>query len=254
MLSMNRFFRRGDKSAGLPPGTAVYTGALTEEKIRITLFDYDAASYEEHELKDIEECFRYRDSDSVSWINLDGIHNVDFLEKLGDHFELHPLVLEDIANPWQRPKLEDYDNYLYVVAKMLAYDDQKHEITGEQVSVVLGKKFVLSFQERPGDIFEPIRERIRGGKGRIRRMGPDYLLYVLLDTIIDQYFSILERVGEQIEELEETVMVNPMRETLQDIHKLKRERWRAVWNGTNPRLCTSPLRDICATPTITPST
>lgn len=239
MLGMNKFFRRGGKVAGLPPGTTVYTGAKTKEKIRLTVFDYDEDSFDEKELEDFTECFPCRDSHTVSWIDVDGIHNVELLEKLGDHFGLHPLVLEDIANPWQRPKLEDYDGYLYVVAKMLAYDDQKNEIAGEQVSFVLGKRFVLSFQERPGDIFEPIRERIRSGKGRIRRMGPDYLMYVLLDTIIDQYFTILEKVGEQIEDLEETVMMDPKRETLQDIHKLKREMLylrKSVW----------PLREVAS--------
>jgi magnesium transporter len=223
MIRLQKYFRKRGKAIGLTPGTPLYTGEEKEEKVRITLIDYNADQFLEKEISAAEDCFVCRDSSSVSWINLDGIHDTSLIENLGLHFDLHPLVMEDITNSWQRPKMESYDHFLYVVVKMLSYDEPNREVTGEQVSFILGKHVVLSFQERPGDIFEPVRERIRTGKGRIRRMGPDYLVYALLDTIVDQYFVILEKVGEHIEELEEAVVSDPRPETLHEIHKLKRE-------------------------------
>jgi len=159
----------------------------------------------------------------VSWINVDGIHQVDIIEKIGKHFGLHPLIREDIVNTEQRPKMEDFGPYIYIVLKMLLFDEEENEIIIEQVSLILGENFVLSFQEREGDIFEPLRERIRNGKGRVRKMGADYLAYSLVDAVVDDYFIILEKLGGKIEEMEEKLVTDPKPETLQDIHKLKRE-------------------------------
>jgi magnesium transporter len=168
---------------------------------------------------------------------VDGLHQVEILEKLGECYGLHPLVLEDILNTDQRPKTEDYGEYIYIVLKMLDYNDKSNEIEPEQMSLILGPNFVFSFQEREGDTFNPIRERIRNNKGRIRKMGADYLAYTLLDSIVDNYFIILEKLGEKIEFLEEKLVTRPTPETLQVIHYLKREMIsfrKAVW----------PLREV----------
>jgi magnesium transporter len=170
-------------------------------------------------------------------MNVDGLHQVEILEKLGECYGLHPLVLEDILNTDQRPKMEDYGEYIYIVLKALDYNDKSNEIETEQISLILGSNFVFSFQEREGDTFDPIRERIRNGKGRIRSMGADYLAYALVDSIVDNYFIILEKLGEKIEFLEDKLVSHPTPETLQTIHHLRREMIflrKAVW----------PLREV----------
>jgi len=220
---MQKLFKKRSEKVGLPPGTLVYVGEKKVEKVIITVFDYDSERYEEKELKSIEECFPYKDSPTVTWINMAGIHQVDLMEKIGNHFGIHPLVIEDILNTGQRPKMDDLEDYLFVVLKMLDYNKEDDEINAEQISIILGQNFVISFQEKEGDVFEPIRERIRKNKGRIRKMGADYLAYTLLDSVVDNYFTILEKIGERIEFLEEELVENPSTQTLQEIHRLKRE-------------------------------
>jgi len=191
--------------------------------VRITILDYDENDFREREAANVEECFEYKSTPSVTWINIDGIHQLDIIEKIGDCFELHPLILEDILNTAQRPKCEDYENYVFVVLKMLSCDDPKEIIKSEQVSLVLGSNFVISFQESIGDVFEEIRNRIRAAKGRIRKMGADYLAYSLIDAVVDNYFYILEKVGERIERMEEKLVQEPSSEALQKIHLMKRD-------------------------------
>lgn len=223
MIAKRKLIRKRGKKIGLPPGTPVYVGELKEEEVRISIIDYDERNFQEREAKTSEECFPFKDTPTVTWINIDGIHDVDIIDKIGKHFDLHPLIMEDIMNTEQRPKMEDFANYIYVVLKMLYYDDKENETKVEQVSVILGDHFVISFQERRGDVFDSIRERIRNGKGRIRKMGADYLAYSLLDTIVDNYFTILEKLGDRIEELEERMVTDPKPKTLHEIHRLKRE-------------------------------
>ncbi len=218
-----RFIKRISKKAGLSPGTLVHIGKKKIEKARIRIIDYDESQLNEKEAKKIEECFPFKEKPTVTWINIDGLHEVDIIEKIGKHFDVHPLVLEDIVNTGQRPKMEDFDSYLFVVLKMLHYNQEEGEIGAEQVSLILGSNFVISFQETEGDVFNSIRERIRNAKGRIRKMGADYLAYALVDAIVDSYFIILEKLGEEIESAEEELVTNPAPETLQTIHNLKRE-------------------------------
>jgi len=215
--------KKASKKAGLPPGTLVHVGEKKTERTRITIIDYDEAQFQEKEAKTIEESFPFKDKPTVTWINIDGIHEVDIVEKIGKHFGMHPLILEDIVNTGQRPKMEDFDDYIFVVLKMLYYDERENRINAEQVSLILGSNFVISFQEEAGDVFNPIRERIRNAKGRIRKMGADYLAYALIDAIVDNYFIILEKIGESIEDMEEELVTNPTPETLQAIHNMKRE-------------------------------
>jgi magnesium transporter len=218
-----RLIKKSSDVAGLPPGTLVHVGEQRTEKTKITIIDYDEDQFQETQCKTIEECFDYKDKPTVTWINIDGIHQVDIIEKVGKHFDFHPLLLEDIANTEQRPKAEDFDDYVFIVLKMLYYDAKEGEIIAEQVSMVLGSNYVLSFQEREGDAFNRVRERIRNSKGRIRRKGPDYLAYALLDAVIDSYFGILEKFGVYIEGMEEELITEPEPKTLQKIHALKRE-------------------------------
>jgi len=234
---MSKMIKKRSKKAGLPPGTLVYIGEKKAETLKITVMDYDEANFQEREVRTIEECFVFKDTPTVTWINIDGLHQIEILEKLGECYGFHPLVLEDILNTDQRPKMEDYGDYLYIVLKMLSYNDKSGETETEQVSLILGPNFIFSFQEKEGDVFDPIRERIRSGKGRIRKMGADYLAYALLDSIVDNYFTIMEKLGETIEFLEEELVTQPTPETLQTIHQLKRELIflrKAVW----------PLREV----------
>ncbi len=211
------------KKTGLPPGTLVYVGKERTKKVKITLIDYDEKHLIEKQLKRIEDCFIYADKPTVTWVNIDGIHRTDIIEKVGKHFNLHPLLLEDIVNTGQRPKLEDFGEYLFIVLKMFYYSEKKNEVTSEQVSLILGSNYVISFQEEEEDVFNIIRDRIRKAKGRIRKMGADYLAYALIDAIVDNYFVILEKFGEKIETMEEALVTEPTPETLQAVHRTKRE-------------------------------
>ncbi|HUU04895.1 MAG TPA: magnesium/cobalt transporter CorA [Patescibacteria group bacterium] len=210
--------------SGLPPGTLMHIGTMKDKDSRMRILDYDEGSVRETKQAAIDECLSLRASDSLTWIDIEGLRDVGLLERLGSGYGLHPLILEDILNTDQRPKLDDMESYIYVVLKMLDFDPSSLQIVSEQVSIVFGRNFVISIQEgREGDPFEPLRERIRSGKGRIRKLGPDYLAYSLLDAVIDRYFLILERFAERIETLEEKLIGDPGPETLHQIHHLKRE-------------------------------
>ncbi len=222
-MTIKRKAKKHSKKAGLPPGTLVHIGEKKTEKVRITLIDYTEQDFQERTVDNIEECFPFKETPSITWINIDGLHQIETIEKIGRHFELHPLILEDILNTGQRPKHEDYEKYLFTVLKMLSYRDENQCIQSEQVSLILGKNVVISFQEAVGDVFEQIRDRIRHAKGRIRKMSADYLAYALIDAIVDNYFVILERLGEQVEFIEEELITKPTEKTLQQIHGIKQE-------------------------------
>lgn len=234
---MARLINKRSGKAGLPPGTMIHLGERKSETVRITLIDYDETNYRREEVSDIEKCFGLKTTSTVTWINIDGLHDTALIEKIGEHFGLHPLVIEDIVSTGQRPKFEDHDDYLFVVFRMLTYDRKKHAVESEQVSLILGRNFVLSFQERVGDVFEQIRERIKSDKGRVRRMGCDYLVYCLLDATVDNYFGVMEQLGERIEALEQKLVTEPNEKTLKEIHSLRSEMLylrKSVW----------PLREV----------
>jgi magnesium transporter len=206
-------------------------------EVRISIIDYDAEHYDEREVKNIEECFMYKETSTVTWINIDGLHQIDVIEKIGKHFNLHPLLLEDVINTDRRPKVEEYDDHLFLIMKMLYMNENTSYVESEQVSLVIGSNFVISFQEREGDVFDPIRDRLRKNKGRIRKSGSDYLAYSLLDTVIDHYFTVLEIMSEKMEAIEQTLLSYPTRETLDLIHRLKKDMVllrKSVW----------PLREV----------
>ncbi len=217
---MGSLLRKRAAKAGLPPGSLVYTGEKVDAKVSITVIEYDEQNYVEKESPTFDECLLVRDKPGVTWIKVDGIHAVENLEKLGECYNLHPLVLEDILHTDQRPKIEDFDDYLYIVLRMINYTET-NELSSEQISLILGSNFVISFQESNDTVFAPILERLRTSKGRIRRSGPDYLAYTLMDLIIDNYFVVLEKFGEAIEFLEEEVVKRPTPQTLHDVHRFK---------------------------------
>jgi len=219
---MSKLFGKRSIKAGLPPGTLMHVGAEKVEKVKITVLDYDEQHFEDKETESIDDCAPFRDKPTVTWINIDGIHQMDIIEKMGSCFGVHPLVLEDIVHTGQRPKIEDFGNYIYVVLKMLYRGNDEGEIEAEQVSMILSESFVITFQEKEGDVFDPIRQRIKQNKGRIRKMGADYLAYSLIDAIVDNYFVVLEKFGEHIESLEEELLTEPASRTLPEIHDLKR--------------------------------
>jgi magnesium transporter len=237
MGRMPRPANKRTRKTGLPSESLVYTGDRKGGTIRVHVIDYDERDFLETELVDVEACIPYRNKPTVTWINVDGVHDVPLVEKLGDCFGLHRLVMEDIMNTDQRPKTEDHGEYLYLVLKMLSLG-RAGEVMSEQISIILGNTFVLSFQEElEGDVFNLIRERLRTAKGRIRKMGADYLAYSLLDAVVDNYFVILEQFGDKLEVLETELIEKPTQKTVQKIYQMKRELiflHNAVW----------PLREV----------
>jgi len=229
------------RKAGLVPGTLVHVGDLDQHPVRITLISYDADHVTERELASADECPECKNDKTVTWINIEGVHDAAVVERVGAVFGLHPLVLEDVMNTEQRPKIEDYDDYLYIVVRMLyerAGDDEDTlEIDSEQVSFIVGPNVLVTFLEDPGDVFDPVRKRIRENRGRVRKHGTDYLAYALIDVIVDNYFTVLERFGDLTEDLEQEVMGDPTIDTLHAIQQMKRamiQVRRAIW----------PLRDV----------
>ena len=219
------------QQAGTPPGTII-VDENAEEPI-IFLIDYNQTDLIHKQISYPEECINYLDTESVSWVDVQGLGNKDILHRLGQSFDLHPLVLEDIVNMVERPKIEDYEDQLVIIAHMVVPNNNNGSFYSEQVSLVLGKYYVLTIQEEPEhDCFDGVRMRIDKGKGIIRRQGSDYLAYSLLDAIIDGFFPVLELYGERIDELEEEVIVNPNQKTLQKIYQVRRELLqlrRAIW-------------------------
>jgi magnesium transporter len=225
------------KHIGQVPGTLVYTGKKSGNKLHIESFDYNKDTVEETVLLHIEDAIPYKDTDSVTWININGLNYINEIEKIGQQYGLHPLVLEDIVNTTQRPKIDEYENYLFIVLKMLYYDEEE-KIVSEQVSLVLGKNYVLTFQESEGDVFDGLRDRIRTSKGRIRGLKSDYLLYALIDAVVDQYFSIIETLSNKIEDLETDIFAGEAREDVNiEVQQLKREILRV-------RRAIFPLREV----------
>jgi len=236
---MQRLLMRAPKQGGLPPGTLVHEGERRSESVRVTVIDYDEHVLTEREVTDLETCRPFKDSSTVTWINVDGLHDTSLIERLGAIFDIHALTLEDIVDANQRPKYENLGHHLFMVLGMIYVEPESDEIVAEQVSLLVGSNFVISFQEDPGDVFDAVRTRIRNGKGRIRSMGPDYLAYALLDAVVDGYFPLLESLGANIEATEETLVTAPGIETLQTIHRLRSEMIflrRSVW----------PLREMIA--------
>ncbi|WP_440944876.1 magnesium/cobalt transporter CorA [Methanosarcina sp. T3] len=235
-----RLTKLGKKQSkvGLAPGTLVHVGEKKSEKVVIRVWSYNSEELIEKELQTVEECLAFKDKPGMNlWVNVDGLDQIEVIEKLGSYFKIHPLTLEDVLNTGQRPKMEDYDSYIYTVLKMILLDEEREEIIIDQVSIILGSNYILSFQEREGDVFDPLRERLKNPASRLRKNGADHLAYSLIDAIVDNYFLILEHFGEEIEDLEEKLIVDPTPGTMRMIQKHKRDMIilrRSVW----------PLREL----------
>ncbi|MFH1629144.1 MAG: magnesium/cobalt transporter CorA [Pseudomonadota bacterium] len=217
-----RLLKKSSKKAGLPPGTLVHIGEERTEKARIDFIDYDENRVEEMADVTLEACLPFKALPTVTWVDVTGIHDTNIIEEIGKAFGIHPLILEDIVHSGQRPKMEDMGDYLYIVLKMLIHNSKEDGFEVEQVSLIVGSNFVISFQEKEGDVFQSIRQRIRKGKGRSRKSGSDYLAYTIIDAIVDNYFIILEDMGEKIEGLQEDVISRPDPSNLKVIQDTKR--------------------------------
>lgn len=209
------------KKIGSPPGTLHYTGEHGAERIRITLIRFNEKEYFEKEFYDLSECLTHTEDDKVNWINVDGVHNLALIEKIGQIFKIHPLSLEDIVHVDQRPKFEDYDHYLLAILKMVTY---KEVMQQEQLSLILLKNTVISFQEPDGgDAFDMIRDRLRSAKGRVRKHGADYLFYALMDSVVDWYFHVVDKIGEKVQVVENELLKDNAKNTVLQLYKLRRE-------------------------------
>lgn len=228
------------QKVGLAPGALVHVGERRTAQPDITLFEYDAAALRETRFASLAASREHARGPGTLWLNVHGLHEPEVMAEIGHRFNLHPLVLEDILNTDQRPKVDDYGSYLYIVARFFEYDAATGTVGSDQVSIVLGADFVLTFQERPTGTFDPLRERLRGDKGQIRKLGADYLAYSLLDTVVDRYFTVLEQLTERTEALEDRLLQQATPALLKEIHEIKRETMvmrRAVW----------PLREVINT-------
>jgi len=230
--------RRSSDKAGLPPEALVFVGEQKIDKPVISIFQYTPDSCTDREYS-IEEALAMKISDeNITWLNIEGLHDVPLIQQIAEKFSIPPLLIEDILNTSERPKMEAMGDVIFIVLRMLSQEDASKPITIEHISIVLGQNFILSFQEGIlGDVFDPIRNRLRTGKGRLRKQKIDYLCYELLDSIVDSYFGILEILGDKIEIIEENVLVQPQNELLRDLHELRTNLLsvrRSVW----------PLRDV----------
>ena len=220
---MDKFFRKPG-TVGHAPGTLIPIEKEVVQPLKLTLFEYGSDyAAQERQPPSIADCLPFDPKFPVSWLNVDGGHQLETIEEIGDQLKVHPLILEDILDPGQRPKLDVLDHYIFIEINMMLWDQGQNQIEAEQVSMILGENYLVTFQEHEKDVFDPIRRRLRESSSRINKQGADYLAYSLIDAIVDHYFLILENLGEQVEFLEEELVTNPDPGTLQSIHELKRE-------------------------------
>lgn len=245
---------RPSRKIGLSPGTLVHLGRRLADRVSIEVYHCAPGRPAEHRMVETaDELAAYRDAPGLTWVDVNGIHDVELIARLGERFNLHPLLLEDVVSAHQRPKFEVHGEHLYLVFKMLLRSEEGDEIEMEQLSVVIGDGFVLTFQERERDTFDPVRRRLTDPASRLRQHGADFLAYALVDTVVDNYFAVLEWLGDRIEELEDRLVESPEPATLREVYDVKRtlvQLRHAVW----------PLRDALAamgrgdTPLVQPAT
>lgn len=211
------------RAKNLSPGTVTYTGKKTELETSLDIIDYSKEHYDRFETKTVADTFKYEDESHITWINVNGLSDTQAIVDLGTHFELHPLIQEDIVNTQQRPKIDEYEEYLYLVFKMLHYDENE-QLTREHISMVMGKDYLITFQESEGDVFDDLRERLSQARGRVRGAGSDYLMFAILDAVVDNYFTVIEFLSNKIELLEDRLFDNNEDENIpQEIQELKKE-------------------------------
>ena len=216
-------FKRYAQKVGLPPGTLIHTGEERTEPVRITVTDYDDEYLHEDEVQTIEECLPFKETQTVTWIQIEGIHDTDVITEIGEHFGVNPLILEDLMSPTHLPKIEIHEDYVFIILKSLNYKASDSEISREQISLIIGANYVISLQENLGDVFIPVQNRLQNNRGRIRRMRADYLAYALIDVIVDNYFIVLDELNDGIELIEEEAITNPTPEVLASINVLRKK-------------------------------
>jgi magnesium transporter len=207
---------------GTSPGSLIFTGSKKVEKTKIVVFDFDANSFTEKEITSLDELTEFKDNNKVSWLNITGLHDIKTIERIGEVFKLHPLVLEDILYVQHAPKIDNYDDYLFLIVKMIDLNPVQG-LNIEQVSFILGKNYLITFQEDEEDVFDIIRERIRENIGRIRKSGPDYLMYRLIDSIVDKYYNLLDNFDDRIERIEDKLIDSPDKISISSLHTLRKE-------------------------------
>ncbi len=218
--------RSTKKPPGQKPGTAVYTGIQRLDEVKMTVHDFSVDHYDVIPIQKIEKSEPFLQSESKTWIQIQGLHNVEKLSSVWDYFELHPLIQEDIVNISQRPKIEEYEDSVFIVMRMITHrnnSETPERLQTEQISIVLGKNYVLSFQDSDDPVFDPIIKRLEMQNTRLRKLGSDYLAYALIDTIVDHYYQALDLIGETIEESEELIIEDPEEKYLQKIHAMRRD-------------------------------
>jgi magnesium transporter len=225
------------EKTGMPPGSLVHIGKILEAETRISLIDYSKENIEEQAIRSIDEILEYKEKDTVTWVNIEGLKDVELIDAIGRMFNIHPLVLEDILNTHQRPKFEEYDDYIYIVLKGALLESDRFAVDYEQISILVLNNFVFTFKEKQDDLFVTLRKRLKNSKSRFRSMGSDYLTYAILDVIVDLNFKLLDTLDETIDILEDELLTNPTSETLVKIQRIKREL-------INARRTISPLREL----------
>lgn len=238
MAKVKRYFKHQHaKKSGHPPGSLIYLGPNKDVDIEIKIVQYDKDDLKEYNVTEFPDSLNFFPEDKLTWINITGLHQISLVEELGQKAKIHSLTLEDLLNVNQRPKIDIFHTYVYIVFQALTYDEKQFDVEAEQISLILGKNFVLTFLEKPNHIFEVLLNRMRNKTGKIRNYGSDYLAYAILDVVVDEYYAVIEKIGERIETFEETLMTQPYKMEIQDFYNLKRELLelrRAVW----------PIRDI----------
>lgn len=222
-IPFSNLFERYSQKVGLPPGSLVYIGAERTEPVRIRVIDYDETYIHETEVQTIEECLPFTHTETVTWIHIEGIHETPVIEDIGKYFGVNHLVLEDLMSPTHLPKIEVYEDYVFIILKNLDYNTASASVSREQIGLIIGENFVISLQENPAGLFSAVQNRLRNAQGRIRRVGADYLAYALIDVIVDHYFIVLEQLSDQIESVEEEVITDPTSEVLGKINILRKE-------------------------------
>ena len=234
---MAKILKGRAKKLGLPAGSLIYAGDKLDRKLKVTILEFDEQECREREITSFDECLMLDNPQTVTWLNVDGLQHLDDLQKIGDCFKLHPLIMEDILSTDQRPKMDEWPNLLYLTLRMLNFNETANEIDTEQLNLIIGSNYVITLHESDTNLFDALKSRIKSGQTRIRKSGADYLAYAILDLIVDNYFVILERFGETIEDLEEELVTNPVPRTLAGLHRLKRDMIilrKSVW----------PLREV----------
>ena len=224
---------------GLAPGSLIHVGDVVQPDTRITLFDFNSDHFIERRISSLEDILEFRDTDTITWVVIEGLADAQIIASIGSHFDIHPLVLEDILNTHQRPKFEEHDNYLFVVLKNLSVDEGEFSVAHEQVSLLVMKNFIFTFKEKADPLLAPVIKRLENGKGRSRTKGADYVMYSVLDVIIDQNFDIMDKLEEALITLEDDIFLRPSPAVLDRIHAIKLEVIRM-------RRFTSPIRDLTA--------